>query len=156
VRKGDLESADITINILPVKFDSCTIVFEEIKHTALPKNNYYESELAERTTVPLGSVDGGTVKKVNKDFFEASENLEKFVVLLRTTSNVILVETHLTSSIMWAPFSDLPKTRIKGKDEVFSNSTNNAHLIFSDKSTATRVLAAFRHAADLCRGKEPF
>jgi hypothetical protein len=59
--------------------------------------------------------------------------------MLTTNSGDILIETH----------ESLNKTT-EGK------ATSFAVLVFFEESIAKRVSGAFKHAAELCRGKEPF
>ena len=59
--------------------------------------------------------------------------------MFETDSNVILEEEH----------EDL-------RDTTKSDTVNRAFMLFNDESIAQRVLKAFLHSADLCRGKEAF
>ncbi len=67
------------------------------------------------------------------------KQVEEWNVYLNTASKVILSETH----------EDL-------NNSTKSESVNFAFLGFYEESIANRVLEAFKHAAELCRGKEPF
>ena len=68
-----------------------------------------------------------------------SKKLDRWTVDLNLTSKVVLNETH----------EDLNNT-------TKSEGQKWAFIIFYDESVAKRVLEAFKHAADLCRMKEPF
>jgi hypothetical protein len=65
--------------------------------------------------------------------------IEEWAGVLYTTSKVILLEKHDGE---------------RNTNEI--ESLDFAGLIFYEESIAKRVLEAFKHAADLCRGKEPF
>lgn len=154
-RIGD-HIGESTVQASPVTFDSCTLVFDEIDNTSIPTSNGYQSQLTTRFTVPLGSVTGGAAKKVGKEYLNSTENIEKWAVVIGTGSKVVLREIHLTSSMLWSPLPDLPKMRTKGDDTTKRESADNAYLIFDDETLARRILEAFRHMAELCRGKEAF
>ena len=76
--------------------------------------------------------------------------------MLGTTSKVILEDTRTTSSMMWTPFPGSPKLKNKFDDVLKSDSMDYAGLMFGDELLAKKMLGAFKHAADLCRGKEAF
>ena len=86
-RIGD-RIGDTIIKTVPVKLDSCTITFDIIDNEAIPEADGYESQLTTRFTVPLGSLAGGVVKKLAKDYFRTSENIEKWIVIMALRSNV--------------------------------------------------------------------
>jgi hypothetical protein len=149
--------ADTTVTAVPVRFDSCSVVFDVIDHSTMPNNNEYESYLTQRHTVPLGSLIGGGVMKRDREYFHAVENIEKWEVLFGSTSKVVLEETYLTSSwTLQLPLPGSPRIRDKGQDVTERESVNYAALVFNDKPVAQRILEALRHAAELCRGKEAF
>ena len=71
--------------------------------------------------------------------FTLLKSLTNWAVFLNTASDVILEETH----------EDLRNT-------TKNTSTHFAGIGFYDESLAKRVSEGFKHAADLCRGTEPF
>lgn len=95
-----------------------------------------------RVTVPLGAVTKVEVKKESSSIqlSPSKPKLEEWIVTLATTpSKSILEETYET----------VPNT-------TNTESSDLTILIFYEESIAQRVSDAFKHAADLCRGKEPF
>ena len=70
---------------------------------------------------------------------KVDKKVDKWEVWLLASSKVILSEEH----------EDLNNT-------TKSESQSGFCLTFYDESIAKRVLEAFKHAADLCRGKESF
>jgi S1-C subfamily serine protease len=150
--------ANTTVRVAPVKFDSCTVVFDVIKTAAVPDEAETVSSLRSRLTVPLGSLYGGTVTKVNKNYVGAAEDIEKWAIQLNTKSKVILKETHSTFTLLYAlPFNKSLKQRIDGgRDVTESESIAMTDIVVNDEALAQRFLKAFRHASELCREKEPF
>ncbi len=126
--------------LLPTHFESCTVSFDFTEVDLFEK--YRERPIVTTThqTVPLGSISGG---EIVKSYFPLaltdSKKVEVWTVSLDTTSKVILKET----------YEDIT-------DTTKSDSLSRASLIFYEESIAKRVLEAFKHAADLCRGKEAF
>ena len=132
---------DVTFRTTPVRFDSCTVVFD---FTEASDNHFGPpSATTTRFTVPLGAITGGGIRTEHIVLAvpetPESEKLGTSVVDLDAISKAILWQTH----------EDLRNT-------TETSSQNFAFITFFDESTAKRVLDAFTHAADLCRGKEPF
>jgi hypothetical protein len=94
-----------------------------------------------RWTVPLGAITSASVSLIQT--LESSEpsdpKIETWGVLLSATSKVILHETHEDAF-----------------NKTVTENLDYAAVHFSEESTAKRVSDAFKHAAELCRGKEPF
>ena len=147
--------ADTTVSIVPVTLDSCTAAFDEVHHSII-QSEEYESYLTVRSTIPLGSLMGGGVKKVSKEEIHAVDDVDIWYVLLGAGSKVITSDLLHTSASMFTPFPGSPKIRMKGDDVTQRESVNHAEAVFSDRSVAQRILEASHHAADLCRGSEPF
>lgn len=129
---------DVTFQTVPIRFDSCTVVFDFTQ----TNDNHIRPPLATttRTTVPLGAIAGGTVTMDDEILSRSPEKkLERWTVELDATSKVILSETHQS-------LDNTTKTE----------SQSWAFIPFFDESIAKRVLDAFKHAAELCRGKELF
>lgn len=133
---------DVTQTTTPIRFDSCTVVFETKEASIwekFPKSS--PGEDTSRFTVPLGDLTGVEVKKDSIPLSRsASERLDTWPLILETTpSKSVLQET---------------------RNSVNNTSTTEASyvavLIFYEEPLARRVSEAFKHAADLCRGKEPF
>lgn len=144
-------SKDISIKTVPVKFESCTVVFDYSEATTWEKYPKNPITTTTRYTIPLGELSGVEVLKVgifiglsdkclasDQNCYE-SKNLDVWTVWLKAKSAVILEETH----------EDLRNTNK-------SESTKRAWIGFSDESLARRVGDAFTHASELCKGKEPF
>jgi hypothetical protein len=100
-----------------------------------------------RYTVPLGALTEAFVQRMeNQDSVDSDFRILhkpyvggeqwSYRVYLRTKPNIIIV----------ADSGESPVTR----------TTNQIHLKFTDESMANRIVEAFKHAADLCRGKEAF
>jgi hypothetical protein len=87
-----------------------------------------------RFTIPLGAVTDGMVRKT-----VGLDNFDKFEVELDSTAQDILYELHESAN-------NTTQTR----------SQDFAMFFFNDEPIANRVLEAFKHAAELCRGREPF
>lgn len=121
---------DVTRRTIATRFDSCTISFDNVEVSIYEKYPHDPVTEVSRYTVPLGALKGGKINGICK---------ECWAVYLEADSNVILNEDHV----------DLGNT-------TKSDAGKYAFLIFKDESIAQRVLKAFLHAADLCRGKEPF
>jgi hypothetical protein len=96
-----------------------------------------------RYTLPIGIVNGGFVKQGVTEPSDYARFLSgdrfQYVLTLTATSKGILVDSY-TASVRRSS----------------SQMADQAQLLFADDSLAQRVLEAFRHAADLCRNKEPF
>jgi len=141
---GGGPTKDVTLRTVPVRFDSCTVSFDltEVDVWAAYRDRPIVSTT--RQVVPLGALTGSRVMKNSiRLSLDSSNKIEKQVeewnVYLNTASKVILSETH----------EDL-------NNSTKSESVNFAFLGFYEESIANRVLEAFKHAAELCRGKEPF
>jgi hypothetical protein len=94
-----------------------------------------------RYTMSLGTINGGSVVAtddagINPTFI--SGDRWEYEVRLTTSSREVLL---LYSFLGATPTSQ---------------TVDYVHLKFADTSIASRVLTALRHAADLCRNKEPF
>jgi hypothetical protein len=129
--------ADTTTRTVPVSFESCTVALDHIGTSVLKNYSYREVNFRSRYTIPLGALEMEQVTK-----WEQSSDLvlkgAPWVVSLHARSKVILCEEHQESG----------NTRSQGTDYV--------PLYFNDGSIAKRVQEAFNHAAELCRGREPF
>jgi hypothetical protein len=128
----------MTHRTIPAKLDSCTVVIDSTEVSLSEKFPESPDTTTLRFTIPLGAVSGGTVRK-NLRSLSKSKTLEVFDVELESTSNDILYEVHKTLD-----------------NSTEARSQDFALLFFYDESIAGRVLEAFKHAAELCRGKEPF
>ncbi len=138
---------DVTQTTAPIRFDSCTVVFDVTELSLWEKFPKFPDTSTSRFTVPLGAI---TKVSVAKDGIRLSQSttVETWIVTLTASSKSVLTETRETS---------IDATT----HETLTNSTKSqsmyvAILIFYDESIANRVSAAFKHAAELCRGKEPF
>jgi hypothetical protein len=144
----DVKATVYDTKVAPTRFDSCDVTVDEtsvivFKNELGPNRDMQKVETT-RWTVPLGAVT--IVSAYLSETFRSSEpsepsdpKIETWAVLMSGTSKVILHQTH---------------------EDVFDKTVNEsldfAVLHFSEESTAKRVSDAFRHAAELCRGKEPF
>jgi hypothetical protein len=139
--------SDYTVRTVPIRFESCTVIFDSIS-VELPKE-YPHLTLTGTTryTIPLGEINEELVLDMKKDPTLWSKS-ESWVVSLSSKSHVILSE-ELNEERDDRPGPNRENTR---KNE----SVDSVYLDFSDESTAKRISEAFKHAAELCRGKEPF
>ena len=135
---------DITLRTVPIRFESCTVIFDSIEADVWEKFSQRPIVNTTRYTLPLGAVVKSEVWKwdaplsISKDF-KQTKSLETWVVTLKTQTKVILTDEKV----------DIENTtKSEGADQV--------SIGFYDESIARRVLEAFNHAAALCRGKEPF
>lgn len=129
---------DISLRTIPTRFDSCTVKFDWTEVSTWEKYPQNPITDVSRYTVPLAAVTGGKVLE-DKVATADSSKLERWAVMLETGSNIILDEYH----------EDLRNT-------TKTDTENHAFMVFNDELIAQRVLKAFLHAADLCRGKEAF
>jgi V8-like Glu-specific endopeptidase len=129
---------DVTSRTIATHFDSCTITYDWIEVGIWEKYPHNPITHVLRLQVPLGAVTNGKVFK-DETITTDQSKLERWGVMLETDSNVILEEEH----------EDL-------RDTTKSDTVNRAFMLFNDESIAQRVLKAFLHSADLCRGKEAF
>ena len=134
---------DFTIRTVPVRFDSCTVVYERREVDVYENFRQFPQEQITRYTVPLGALTGeGLVTKFDVPL-SMSTKFDTWLVGLNASSKVILSETH--------------EIGLDGSNTTKSESEDRFTLGFlPDESIAKRVLEAFKHAAELCRGKEPF
>jgi hypothetical protein len=138
------ESKDVTLRTAPTRFETCTVVFEltEVEVWAkFPNNPITETT---RYTVPLSEVSEVEVLKVDiplefSEDFKVVKSWPVWAVFLDAKSDVILEETH----------RDIGNT-------TKSSTRHSAPIGYTDEALAKRVSQAFKHAADLCRGREPF
>jgi hypothetical protein len=131
---------DVTLKTLPTHFESCTVSFDFTEVDIFEKYRDHPIVTTTHQTVPLGAIAGGEIVKSEFPLsLTDSKKVDVWTVSLDATSRVILKNTY-------EEISDTAK----------SESLNRASLIFYEESIAKRVLEAFKHAADLCRGKEAF
>lgn len=115
------------------------LTFDHIETTVLMKFSGGDQHVrTTRYTVPLGAIDNGVVSKwgIANNKIGRSYNGDLWWLQLKSKTNVILSD----------PLSNAAGTK----------AVDSAPFWFSDKTTALRVSDAFKHAAELCRGKEPF
>ena len=126
---------DSTTRTIPRSFESCTIVFDRIGVIVYEKFPDVPKVSTERYTIPLGAVTKvEVIKNVLKEKY-----FDSWWLQLDAPSNVILLETQ---GFILPPDS--------------TESVSHADIVFFEEAIAKRVQEAFTHAADLCRGKEPF
>ena len=124
-------------------FDSCSVVFGDVT-TMTPEGHpdLVPSVFTARCTLPLGILSGGSVVRaenvVEHFTFVSGEQWGYRLYLIGPKEFSLSL-----SSSGPATYSD-------------SRTTNSLFVTFNDESLAQRVLAAFKHAAELCRKKEPF
>ena len=128
----------MTIRTVPISFDSCRVVYDRIYTQVL--RNYSNLVVVDTTRyiIPLGALDDEPVS-INPRTTYISHRIIPWTLYLHTNSKVILSDS----------YDGLQKTRK-------SEALDLTYLGFSDESTAKRFQSAFLHAAELCRGKEPF
>jgi hypothetical protein len=133
------KTKEVTHTTVPVRFDSCTITFTSSEVEVWEKFPKLPETTTLRFTVPLGEITKVSVEENSILPLLNSTKLETWVITLTAWSKSILQETYESTN-----------------DKRRSESTYVAILIFYEEEIAQRVSVAFRHAADLCRGKEPF
>jgi S1-C subfamily serine protease len=135
-----------TTNVVSVQstvwgIDSCTAVFGLVMtYTSKNRPESKPSVYTYRYTVPLGAVTAGAVEHRENAKGIISGDQWRYEVSIPTKSK----EISITMSA--ADPNEQPEMR----------NSDRGSLWFNDESVAQRVLAALSHAADLCRGKEPF
>jgi hypothetical protein len=96
-----------------------------------------------RYTVPLGAVKNGTLEERNTILWDDA-------ILLGGDRSEYVIK-------FWSDKYEIVSQYFHNSVPVAAaGPANYFQLTFGDESLARRVLAAFRHAADLCRQKEPF
>jgi S1-C subfamily serine protease len=147
VLKGKRIISAVSVQATVTSLDGCTAVFGSVQRsvaTNLPEVG--NSTITLQYTVQLGALTEWSVQKRDNELFGKTDDnitfiggdMSGYVVLLRSTSNEISLS--LSSEIR----------------RLTSRRTNTASVTFNDASLARRVAAAFHHASDLCRVKEPF
>lgn len=131
----------------PIRFDSCDITFETAEQSVWEKLPGLFAVSTFRFTVPLGDISAVSVKKDNIPISN-SKALDTWVVMLTADSKTILVQKtdEGVDKMSGGSFDKTTKTE----------SSYSAVLVFYDESIANRVSEAFKRAAVLCRGKDPF
>jgi hypothetical protein len=125
----------ISISSRVFSLDSCTGVLGSAV------NSGHAEPYTSRYTVPLGALIGFSVERVDESHQSDNDTFISgdrwmYRLLLTTKSKDISVVTHTTINA--------------------TDTSNLMVLCFNDESLANRVMEAFKHAADLCRRKEPF
>lgn len=123
------------------RLDSCTVVVGRVR-TATTAFTPVGKMGSMRYTLPIGTLIGGSTDRVENPACSHGDR-SGYRVILKGKSGEISAETF---------DSDFNNSRAP----VSVENTDGFYLIFNNESTAQRVLAAFLHAADLCRQKEPF
>ena len=139
---------EVTDRIIPRHFESCTISFDDSEVWVWEKYRELREVNTTRYAVPLGEISDVSIL-TPADLPKVPGKPELWSVALITKSNAILKETWTV--IVGAGDSDenAPRT-------TQSESVNAAFMDFTEEATTKRVVQAFKHAADLCRGKEVF
>jgi hypothetical protein len=146
-------TAPISTNVQSVVFslDSCTGAFGQIVNMASTAvdGSPFRFVGTRRYTVPMGSLIRFSVEHAEN--IEASRFLSGdrwgYRLGLVSSSKAIHVSASFETFATLLPrVPPIPETSV----------ADTFYMTFSDESTAQRVADAFKHAADLCRGKEPF
>jgi hypothetical protein len=138
---GPSGSKDITFKYTATQIEVCTVILDHTETTAYENLQGPPAVQTIRYTLPLGSVMNAYTFRDDSPLSLAFYHFATWSVVLETESNVILSETH-------EPWYLIGTTK--------NESTKTFIMTFNEESIAMRVLEAFKHAADLCRGKEPF
>jgi hypothetical protein len=131
-------------------FSSCTVQFGYVAvETTSEYPQWRPGEFTIQYTVPLGALTGWSVSR--------HDNLERFAKIYegltflsgeRWGYAVLLSSGSKSISLAFSsPSSNVPST---------VQSVDTLNIVFNDELIAQRVAAAFHHASDLCRRKEPF
>ena len=121
------------------RMDSCTVTFGLVM-TYVSHNPTESSVYTYRYIVPLGSVSGESVQRRQNSNNVIDGDRWHYEVSIPTKAKEISV------TISSSEHQEPPQVR----------NSDSSSLWFNDESVAKRVLEAFRHAAALCRKKEPF
>jgi S1-C subfamily serine protease len=133
------EPMTVTVKGVAASFDSCNVVFGQVERRSKGDQDFRPLVVTSLFSVPLSVIDRGTLIPARVDPIHYRSGEMTYMVSTGSGSNVIAHET-----------------RYSGDANTKSEMVNLAVLFFNDESIARRVQEAFRHAADLCRKKEPF
>lgn len=136
---AQLGRTEATHRTVPVRFDSCTIVFDAEDIQVFERFREQPEVTTTRYTVPLAEISDVYILKSQIPLPERGTGIDLWAVTLSAKSKVILSETH-------------ENQRNTSKSE----SGTAAFLWFFDETIANRVLEAFKHAVERCHAKEPF
>lgn len=140
---------DVTWRTIPRRFESCTITFDTSEVWVWDRFPKLRDTHIERNTIPLGALTGESIVFRLSDYVKTLETPDEWVVPLEATSKVILSES-------WHFILGPGETEDNAKYTIKTESEKVTTISFTDESVANRVMQAFKRAADLCRGKEPF
>jgi len=139
---------EITERTVPRRFESCTVSFDDSEVWVWEKYRELREVHTTRYTVPLGALSDVSIL-TPADLFKAPGVPDRWSVVLKTKSNVILEET-------WTLIVGVGETDENANHDTRSETVGAAFMAFTDEEITKRVVDAFRHAADLCRGREAF
>ncbi len=135
---GGSKTKEVILKTIPLRFDTCTVVYEMTETWVWEKFPDHPQVTATRFTVPLGAIVGGEISK--GDISGVTPKKLTWTIILVTVPKVVLEENR----------KDLTKS-------TKSEHTGTAFIMFYDESLAERVKNAFMHAAGECRKqKDPF
>jgi hypothetical protein len=137
----ELGNVDISERTIPIRFDACTISFDTVTVHTYAKSPDRPMSIVVRYTVPLGAITKATVIPNSFDAFDDMGKISKvnyWEVDFSAATRVLLKEEH------------------DPDNSVTSDTRYDTDWVFYEESLANRVLKAIKHAADLCRTKEPF
>ena len=121
------------------RMDSCTVTFGLVM-TYVSHKPTESSVYTYRYIVPLGSVSGESVERRQNSNNVIDGDKWHYEVSIPTKTKEI--------SVMISSSEHQEQPQVRNSD--------SSSVWFNDESVAKRVLEAFRHAAALCRKKEPF
>ena len=148
VLASDSGQQDVTERTIPRHFESCTISFDNSEVMMPEKYPGVRRVNMDRTTVSLGELTDASVSHLD-DLMVAPVFPLRWAVVLTGTAKVFLSET-------WTVYLTAGEIDDNAKDVIKSDSKSGGSILFKDESLARRVAEAFKHAADLCKGREPF
>jgi hypothetical protein len=130
--------------------DACSVRLGSEQTVTIKGDNWwYTVKSIFSSTAPLGRITGGAVERWDNPVSVASGDRLTYHVRLTYGSKEVVHQSD---------------QQIDGYPSVNANRhplpdiylDNSLQLYFAEESLANRVLAALRHAADLCKSKEPF
>lgn len=137
----------VSVQDAVTSFDSCTVVFDEIRVVTTLGATWGPYTYTDRYTVPLESLTEWSVEHIENE----SDKTKTFVAGERWGDGVVLAsksnDIHRVSSMK----SDELNFKDFQRDAV-----SKIHITFENESLAQKVAVAFHHASDLCRKSAVF
>ena len=138
----------ITQRTIPRHFESCTVSFDQPETHTEPRFPGVRRVMMHRITVSLGELTDTSVVHLDDPKVLPDYPL-RWAAFLRGTSQAFHKES-------WTVFLNDGEVDDNPKSVIQSDTDSTSSIFFKDESLAGRVAEAFKHAAELCKNKEPF